>query len=78
MKIDAIKAEVSGYSKFLPDQLITTTVFWWLFPISIILPISFGQINLSNPKNISLWLLVGTLAHFAMFPFVIYGRNGTS
>ena len=78
MKIDAIKAEVSGYSKFLPDQLITTTVFWWLFPISIILPISFGQINLSNPKNISLWLLVGTLAHFAMYPFVIYGRSEKS
>lgn len=78
MRIKLIKDESRKLLSFLPKKLITTSVFWWLLPISIVLPILFGQFNISNPKEISLWLLIGTLAHFAMFPFVIYGKNEKS
>ena len=78
MRIKLIKDESRKLLSFLPEKLITTSVFWWLLPISIVLPIFFGQFNISNPKEISLWLLIGTLAHFAMFPFVIYGKNEKS
>jgi len=76
MKIELLKSNVSSFASLLPKQLITTSVFWWFLPISIILPISFGQINVTSFRNISLWLLIGTTAHFAMFPFMIYGRAG--
>ena len=64
--------------KIKPKQLLTSTVFWWFLPISVLLPIFFGQYNTDSLKNILIWLLVGIAAHFAMFPFVIYGKKGTT
>ena len=59
-----------------PKQLLTSSVFWWFLPISVLLPIFFGQYNVDNSRDISTWFLIGIIAHFAMFPFVIYGRSG--
>ena len=62
--------------KIQPKQLLTSSVFWWFLPISVLLPIFFGQYNVDSFRDISTWLLIGIIAHFAMFPFVIYGRSG--
>jgi hypothetical protein len=62
--------------KIQPKQLVTSSVFWWFLPISVLLPIFFGQYNVNNLRDISTWLLIGITAHFAMFPFVIYGKSG--
>ena len=71
-----IKFYASDLLKIQPKQLLTSTVFWWFLPISVLLPIFFGQYNVDSLKDISTWLLIGIAAHFAMFPFVIYGKNG--
>ena len=62
--------------KIQPKQLLTSSVFWWFLPISVLLPIFFGQYNVDSSRDISTWLLIGIIAHFAMFPFVIYGKSG--
>jgi hypothetical protein len=62
--------------KIQPRQLLTSSVFWWFLPISVLLPMFFGQYNVDSLRDIATWLLIGIIAHFAMFPFVIYGRSG--
>ena len=71
-----IKFYASDLLKIQPKQLLTSAVFWWFLPISVLLPIFFGQYNVDSLKDISTWLFIGITAHFAMFPFVIYGKNG--
>jgi len=71
-----IKFYASDLLKIQPRQLLTLTVFWWFLPISVLLPVFFGQYNVNSLKDISIWLLIGITAHFAMFPFVAYGKNG--
>ena len=71
-----IKFYASDLLKIQPKQLLTSTVFWWFLPISVLLPIFFGQYNVDSLKDISTWLFIGITAHFAMFPFVAYGKNG--
>ena len=78
MKFANIFSQAKSIFEIIPKQIICAPVFWWLFPISIVLPILFGQIDSSNFKNIALWLLIGTLAHLSMYPFVIYGKSGRS
>ncbi len=68
----------SDLLKIQPKQLLTTSVFWWFLPISVLLPVFFGQYNVDSLRDISTWLLIGIFAHFSMFPFVIYGRSGTT
>jgi uncharacterized membrane protein len=57
-------------------QVITSSVFWWFLPISVLLPIFFGQYNVDSLRDIAAWLLIGIIAHLSMFPFVVYGRSG--
>jgi hypothetical protein len=71
-----IKFYASDLLKIQPKQLLTSAVFWWVLPISVLLPIFFSQYNVDSLRDISTWLLIGIIAHFSMFPFVIYGRNG--
>ena len=71
-----IKFYASDFLKIQPKQLLTSAVFWWVLPISVLLPIFFGQYNVDSLREISTWLLIGVAAHFAMLPFVIYGKNG--
>jgi hypothetical protein len=71
-----IKFYASDLLKIQPKQLLTSAVFWWILPISALLPIFFGQYNVDGLRDISTWLFIGVAAHFAMFPFVIYGKNG--
>ena len=71
-----IKFYASDLLKIQPKQLLTSAVFWWFLPISVLLPIFFGQYNVDSLREISTWLLIGVAAHFAMLPFVIYGKNG--
>jgi len=70
-----IKFYASDLLKIQPKQLLTSSIFWWILPISVLLPIFFGQSNVNTLKDFSIWLLIGITAHFAMFPFVIYGKN---
>jgi hypothetical protein len=71
-----IKFYASDLLKIQPKQLLTSAVFWWFLPISVLLPIFFGQYNVDSLREISTWLLIGVAAHFAMLPFVIYGKSG--
>ena len=71
-----IKFYASDLLKIQPKQLLTSAVFWWVLPISALLPIFFGQYNIDSLRDISTWLFIGVAAHFAMLPFVIYGKNG--
>ncbi len=78
MKIFDMLNEVRTIIKLLPRQLITTTVFYWTFPISIFLPLLVLSVDLGNPSEVGKWLFIGLVSHLAMYPFVIYGLKGKS
>ncbi len=78
MKLANISIKAKSIYEVMPKQIIFVRVFWWLYPISIVLPFLFGQIDNSNLKDISMWLLIASLAHLSMFPFVFYGKSGRS
>jgi len=76
MSKPTLKFYASELLKIQPRQLLTSTVFWWSLPISVLIPIFFGQYYIDTLRDILIWLFIGVAAHFAMFPFVIYGKNG--
>jgi hypothetical protein len=75
MKQVSFMYEVRQVLKLLPDSLINTKVFLWTYPFSLFLAVTTTPREISGGKELLLWLLLGFLAHSAMYPFVYYGRN---
>lgn len=75
MKQVNFMAEMRQVLRLLPDSLINTKVFLWTYPFSLFLAVTTTPTEISGGKELLLWLLLGFLAHSAMYPFVYYGRN---
>ena len=75
MKQASIFDEVRQVVRLLPSGLINTKVFLWTYPISLVLAVATTPTKIDGGKELLLWLLLGFLAHSAMYPFVYYGRS---
>ena len=75
MKQETILNEVKAVVRLLPAGLIRTKVFLWTYPISLFLAVATTPTKIEGGKELLLWLLLGFLAHSAMYPFVYYGRT---
>ena len=75
MKQEGLVNEVRQVVRLLPGGLISTKVFLWTYPISLFLAVAITPTKIDGGKELLLWLLLGFLAHSAMYPFVYYGRT---
>jgi len=75
MKQETILSEVRQVVRLLPAGLVSTKVFLWTYPISLFLAVATTPTEINGGKDLLLWLLLGFIAHSAMYPFVYYGRN---
>lgn len=75
MKQETIINEVRQVVRLLPSGLVSTKVFLWTYPISLFLAVAITPTKIDGGKELLLWLLLGFLAHSAMYPFVYYGRT---
>ena len=75
MKQETIINEVRQVVRLLPSGLVSTKVFLWTYPISLFLAVATTPTEINGGTELLLWLLLGFLAHSAMYPFVYYGRN---
>jgi hypothetical protein len=75
MKQETIISEVQQVFRLLPSGLISTKVFLWTYPLSLFLAVATTPIEINGGQELLLWLLLGFLAHSAMYPFVYYGKN---
>jgi hypothetical protein len=74
MKQASFFDEVRQVVRLLPAGLINTKVFLWTYPISLVLAVATTPTKIDGSKELLLWLLLGFIAHSAMYPFVYYGR----
>jgi hypothetical protein len=75
MKQETIISQVQQVFRLLPSGLISTKVFLWTYPLSLFLAVATTPIEINGGQELLLWLLLGFLAHSAMYPFVYYGKN---
>ena len=75
MKQETIINEVRQVVRLLPAGLVSTKIFLWTYPISLFLAVATTPTEINGAKELLLWLLLGFIAHSAMYPFVYYGRN---
>ncbi len=65
-----IKNDVSPYTAFIQDKLVTWTAFWSTIPISVITAVLFINPDKSNTEGLLTWTAIGLLSHASMAPFV--------
>ena len=75
MKQASIFDEVRQVVRLLPSGLINTKVFLWTYPISLVLAVATTPTKIDGGRELLLWLLLGLIAHSAMYPFVYYGKS---
>ena len=75
MTTKTITSEVREVVRLLPPQLVSSTVFTWTYPFSIFLAVATTPVKISGAKELLLWMLLGFLAHSAMYPFVYYAKS---
>jgi signal transduction histidine kinase len=75
MKQETIFNEVRQVVRLLPAGLVSTKIFLWTYPISLFLAVATTPNEINGGTELLLWLLLGFIAHSAMYPFVYYGRN---
>jgi hypothetical protein len=76
MKDKTTAQEIREVVRLLPTRLVHTRVFLWTYPISLFLSVAVTPTKIDGTKEFLLWLLIGFLAHSAMYPFVYYGAAG--
>ncbi|CAB4539184.1 unannotated protein [freshwater metagenome] len=65
-----IKNDVSPYTAFIQDKLVTWTAFWSTIPVSVITAVLFINPDKSNTEGLLTWTAIGLLSHASMAPFV--------
>jgi hypothetical protein len=75
MNQGSIIDEVKQVVRLLPGGLVSTKVFLWTYPLSLFLAVATTPTEINGGQELLLWLLLGFLAHSAMYPFVYYGKN---
>lgn len=75
MTANAFFLEIKKIVKLLPRQLISTTVFFWTYPLSLIVAVLFVPANTANAGQFGIWIIIGFISHTAMYPFVLYGKS---
>lgn len=64
--------------KLLPRQLISPTVFFWTYPLSLIVAGLIAPAGIGSFGEFGKWILLGFISHTVMYPFVVYGKSGKS
>ena len=64
--------------KLLPCQLISPTVFFWTYPLSLIVAGLIAPAGIGSFGEFGKWILLGFISHTVMYPFVVYGKSGKS
>jgi hypothetical protein len=64
--------------KLLPRQLISPTVFFWTYPLSLIVAGLIAPAGIGSLGEFGKWILLGLISHTVMYPFVVYGKSGKS
>jgi len=73
-----IKNEISPYSAFIQDRLVTWTAFWSTIPVSVITAVLFINPDKSTVEGILIWTAIGLLSHASMVPFIHHlNKRGT-
>lgn len=75
MKKQSLFEEILQIPKLMPQQIISKTTFFWTYPISLLFAVLLTPTRIENGRELSLWLLIGFLAHSSMYPFVYYGQS---
>jgi hypothetical protein len=75
MKKQSPFEEILQIPKLMPQQIIIKTTFFWTYPISLSFAVLLTPTRIENGRELSLWLLIGFLAHSSMYPFVYYGQS---
>ena len=70
MALKRVKNEVSPYSAFIQDKLVTWTAFWSTIPVSVITAVLFINPDESSSEGVLTWTAIGLLSHASMVPFV--------
>jgi hypothetical protein len=78
MTQNSFVAEVQKIIKLLPRQLISPTVFFWTYPLSLLVAVLIAPAGLRSIEDFGKWLLLGFISHSVMYPFVSYGKSGKS
>ena len=65
-----IKNDVSPYTAFIQDKLVTWTAFWSTIPVSVFTAVLFIDPDKSNTEGLLTWTAIGLLSHASMAPFV--------
>ena len=70
LALKKVKNEVSPYSAFIQDKLVTWTAFWSTIPVSVITAVLFINPDESSSEGVLTWTAIGLLSHASMVPFV--------
>jgi signal transduction histidine kinase len=78
LALNRIRIEVSPYTAFIQDRLVTWTAFWSTIPVSVITAVLFINPNQSSVEGLLIWTAIGLLSHASMVPFVHHlNKRGT-
>lgn len=61
-----------------PDLLISWKSFFWTFPVSVIGTVFLNPVPINGLEDFFTWVLITSLGHVAMAPFVIYSKSKTA
>lgn len=70
MTFKRVKREISPYTAFIQDKLVTWTAFWSTIPVSVITAVLFINPEESSSEGLLTWTAIGLLSHASMAPFV--------
>ena len=65
-----IKNEISPYTTFIQERIVTWTAFWSTIPVSVITAVLFINPDKSSSEGLLTWTAIALLSHASMVPFV--------
>lgn len=67
-----IKNEISPYTAFIQERIVTWTAFWGTIPVSVFTAVLFINPDNSSSEGLLIWIAIALLSHASMVPFVHY------
>jgi hypothetical protein len=75
VRSNPVLVETRAILSLLPENLISLRLFYWTFPISIVVSITLIPLQIKSVEEFLSWFYIGVLGHLAMLPFVIYAKG---
>ena len=73
-----VRNEISPFSAFVQERVVTWTAFWSTIPVSVITAVLFINPDKSTVEGILIWTAIGLLSHASMVPFIHHlNKRGT-